>query len=115
MLVMAGLFQWQEEAAFISNGLLCLRTGLMSSIPGGFLVWLLARRGAMLSPKLTGATAGGFAGLIGVTVLEICCPNLNRYHILVWHVGVILLSTLGGVALGAAGAYLGQGRNARIP
>jgi len=30
-------------------------------------------------------------------------------------VGVILLSTLGGVALGAAGAYLGQGRNARIP
>ena len=115
LLVMAGLFRLHEESEFIPNGLICLKSGLMYSIPGAFLLWLLARRGAILSPKLIGATAGGFAGLIGLTVIEVHCPNLNRYHILVWHGGVILLSALGGFALGAAVAYLGQGRNDRIP
>jgi hypothetical protein len=114
ILVMAALFQSQEESAFVQDGLWCLRTGLTYSIPGAFLFWLLLRRGAILSPKLVGATAGGFAGLIGATVLEIHCPNLNRYHILVWHVGAVLLSALGGVALGAAVEYLGRWRNDRI-
>jgi hypothetical protein len=66
------------------------------------LTWLWLRRGAAQSPKLMGATIGGFAGLIGVTVLEVHCPNLNLYHILVWHLGVLLLSALGGLALAAA-------------
>jgi hypothetical protein len=115
IIVMAAFFQWQKESAFVANGLFCLSAGLKYAIPGAFLFWLLLRRGAMLSPKLTGATAGGFAGLIGLAVLEIHCPNLNRYHILVWHLGVVLLSVLGGVALGAAVEFLGQPRSDRIP
>jgi hypothetical protein len=114
MLVIAAVFHSQEESAFVVNGLRCLRGGLTYAIPGAFLFWLLLRRGAILYPKPIGATAGGLAGLIGLTVLEVHCPNLNRYHILVWHLGVILVSALGGLALGAAVEY-SQGRNNRIP
>jgi hypothetical protein len=115
MLVMATLFRSEEESAFIANGLMCLRNGLVYSVPTAFLFWMLVRRGAILYPKLIGAAAGGFAGLIGLSVLEINCPNLNGYHILVWHWGVILITSLAGVALGAAADYIERRRNQRIP
>jgi len=99
---MTALFHSGEEKAFILSGLRCLSAGLKYTIPGAVLTWLWLLRGAAQSAKLMGATIGGFAGLIGVTVLEVHCPNLNLYHILVWHLGVILLSVLGGLALGAA-------------
>jgi hypothetical protein len=40
--------------------------------------------------------------LTGLTVLEINCPNLNVFHILVWHWGVVLISSGAGALLGAA-------------
>ena len=102
LLVLAALFRPQQESAFISNGLTCMKNGLMYSMTTAFLVWMLLRRGAVLYPKLMGAAAGGFTGLVGLSVLEIICPNLNEHHILVWHWGAALLSSLAGVALGAA-------------
>ena len=96
------IFQVRHETAFVPEGLACLRTGLTYSIPAALLFWVLLSRGAVLYPKLTGAAAGGFAGLIGVSVLEVGCPNLDLYHILVWHLGVILLCAIGGLSLGAA-------------
>ncbi len=101
-IVEVALFRPQHELAFVSDGLMCLRIGVSYAIPAGLVSWLILRRGAMLSPMLTGATAGTFAGLIGVTVLEVYCPNLNLFHILVWHFGVILLSTLAGLIIGVA-------------
>jgi hypothetical protein len=113
-LTAAAVFQPKVEFAFVSNGLSCLRAGLSYAIPGALLLWLVLRRGAILSPKLTTATAGGFAGLIGLTVLEVHCPILNRYHILVWHMGVVLLSMLGGLSLGAAWERIGTWRKSGI-
>jgi len=43
--------------------------------------WLMLRRGAILSPRMTGATTGLLAGLVGTSVLEIHCPNLDAWHI----------------------------------
>jgi hypothetical protein len=106
----ATVFRPKVEFAFVSNGLSCLRAGLSYAIPGALLLWLILRHGAILSPKLTAATAGVFAGLIGLTVLEVHCPILNRYHILVWHMGVVLLSMLGGLSLGAAWERIGTWR-----
>jgi hypothetical protein len=99
-LIIATLFPSQEESSFVSVGLMCLRTGFSCAIPAAVLFWLLLRRGAILSVGLTGAIAGGLAGLVGLIVLEVRCPNLNGYHILVWHWGVALLAMLSGLALG---------------
>ena len=102
LLVLAAVFRPQQESAFVSNGLTCMKIGLMYSMTAAFLVWILLRCGAVQYPKLMGAAAGGFTGLVGLSVLEIICPNLNEYHIRVWHWGAALLSSLAGVALGAA-------------
>jgi hypothetical protein len=114
MVVMAAMFRPQEESAFVANGLMCMRSGLAYSLPAGILFWLLLRRGAVLFPKLIGAAAGGLSGLVGLSVLEVKCPDLNLFHIAVWHWGVILLSSLAGVVLGAAVEYLKQWRHREL-
>ena len=117
IVVIAAVFRIRHESAFVPDGLACLRTGLTYSIPAAFLFSLLLSGGAIMYPKLIGAAAGGLAGLIGLSVLEVQCPNLNEYHILVWHWGVILLCSIGGLSLGAAVEYTrrrGSHRNSRI-
>jgi len=117
--VMAGIFSTlflpHRESTFISTGLLCLEIGLACAIPAAALFWLVLRRGAILSPMLTGATAGALAGLSGLTVLEVFCPNLNKYHILVWHLGAVLASIIGCVAIGLLAEYSVWKRIRRTP
>ncbi len=108
ILVTGVIFHIRHESAFVPDGLACLRTGLTYSIQAALLFWFLLSRGAVLYPKLTGAAAGGLAGLIGVSVLEVRCPNLDLDHILVWHLGVILLCAIGGLSLGALVEYVSQ-------
>lgn len=100
--ILAVSFHVQAEQNFVANGLMCMKNGLTYAIPAAFLFWLLVRKGAILYPKLIGAMAGGLAGLIGLSVLEINCSNLNVFHILVWHWGVVLISSAAGALLGAA-------------
>ena len=99
--ICAILFWPHQETAFVPTGLMCLRIGIECAIPAALLLWLVLRRGAVLSPVAAGVTAGALAGLAGLIVLEIFCPNLNRNHILVWHVGAVLASVLGGTIIGA--------------
>lgn len=103
--ICATLFVPRQESTFVATGLVCLRIGVTCAIPAALLLWLLLRRGAILNPMLTGATAGALAGLSGLTVLEIFCPNLNRYHILVWHLGAVLVSVAAGVVIGVIAEY----------
>jgi hypothetical protein len=51
---------------------------------------------------MTGAATGLLAGLVGTTALEIHCPNLDAWHILVAHLGVGVLGAIGGFFLGLA-------------
>jgi hypothetical protein len=115
MVMIAAMFRSQKESAFVATGLMCMRNGLTYSLPAGILFWLLLRRGAVLFPKLIGAAAGGLAGLVGLSVLEVNCPNLNVFHIAVWHWGVILLSSLAGLVLGAAVEYIERWRHRELP
>jgi hypothetical protein len=108
--MIAATFRWWQEPAFIAGGLVCMKNGLTYAIPASFLLWLTLRRGAILFPELIGAAMGGFAGLIGLSVLEVNCPNLNVFHILVWHGGVVLISSLGGALVGAAAESIGRSR-----
>ena len=60
--------------------------------------WLLLRRGARRSPRVTGAAAGLLAGLVTTSAQEIYCPILDASHILTWHLGVALLGASIGLA-----------------
>jgi hypothetical protein len=44
--------------------------------------------------------AGTLAGLAGVGMLELHCPNFQATHILVWHTAVVPVSAALGALLG---------------
>ncbi|HTC91298.1 MAG TPA: NrsF family protein [Bryobacteraceae bacterium] len=90
------IFHPMQETAFAHDSLVCFRAGMMFAIPTAILFGIVLWRGAALSPALTGATAGGLAGLAGLTVLEIHCPNMNVYHIVVAHLSVVVVCALAG-------------------
>lgn len=97
--VFAGVFRDYHTTHFVSAGVACLVAGLVHAIPVGLLSWLLMRRGFAVNPVASGAVAGTLAGLAGVTMLELHCPNFQVLHVLVWHTAVV-------PAAGAAGALL---------
>jgi hypothetical protein len=73
---------------------------VLSSIPAAGLTWLLMRRGFVTDP-LAGAVAGGaFAGLLGMAVLALHCPIFSATHIIVWHAGVIVVTSVAGACIG---------------
>lgn len=94
------LFRDYQIDDFFSIGIVCLITGFIHAVPAGLLCWLLLRRGFAVNPVSAGLIAGSLAGLAGVGVLELHCPNFQIAHILVWHTAVVPLSA-------AAGAFVG--------
>ena len=97
--VFAGVFRDYHTTHFVSAGIACLVAGLVHAIPVALLSWLLLRRGFAVNPVAAGAVAGTLAGLAGVTMLELHCPNFQVLHVLVWHTAVVPVA-------GAAGALL---------
>jgi hypothetical protein len=113
--IFASLFQPHKEPTFVATGLVCLRIGLECAIPTATLSWLILRRGAILNPVAAGARTGAFAGLSGLLLLEIFCPNLNKFHILLWHLGAALVSLAAGTTIGFIAEYFGGRRSAHQP
>ena len=101
-------FRMGDQTRFWQNGWVCVRFGVLFVVLATAPVWLLLRRGAVLAPRLTGTIAGLSAGLVGVSVLEIHCSNLDLAHILVFHLGVAALGALGGFAAGFGSEYSGR-------
>ncbi len=90
--VFAVLFRNKGFQGFVPQGIPCLRAGLITAVPEALLIFLIARRGFS-----AGSVAiGTLAGLTGLTMLELHCPNLNAVHVLAWHVGVLLISGIAG-------------------
>ncbi len=94
-IVIAVLFQFQHERNFWGHAWACIRAGTPIGVLAAVPFWLMLRRGAILSPGMTGAATGLLAGLVGTSVLEIHCPNLDAWHILVSHLGVAMLVRFG--------------------
>ncbi|HWF14111.1 MAG TPA: NrsF family protein [Candidatus Acidoferrales bacterium] len=93
------LFRNYETQRFLSSGLICLRVGLLHAVPTAFLGWLILRRGYAVNAVASGLVAGILAGLAGVTMLELHCPNFQALHVLIWHTAVIPVSAASGAFL----------------
>jgi hypothetical protein len=95
--VFALLFHDYQTHHFLSAGLTCLVTGLLHALPAAVLGGWLLRRGYALNSVPAGVLVGTFAGLAGLTLLELHCTNFEALHVLVWHTLVVPVSA----ALGA--------------
>jgi hypothetical protein len=94
--VFALVFRDYHTEHFLSAGIMCLLTGLLLAIPAAFLSWLLLRRGFAVNSIAAGLVGGALAGLCGVTLLELHCPNFQALHVLVWHTAVVPVSAAAG-------------------
>ena len=101
-IAIGALFQFQHERSFWGDAWACIRAGIPIGFMAAVPLWLVLRRGAILSPGMTGAATGLLAGLGGTSVLEIHCPNLDAWHILVSHLGVAMLCAPAGLVIGFA-------------
>jgi hypothetical protein len=108
--VIAVLFHFHQERNFWARDWACLKTGIPLGAIAAVPFWLVLRRGAILSPAMTGAATGLLAGLVGTSALEIHCPNLHAGHILVSHLGVAVL----GAAVGFFTGIIVGARNTRV-
>lgn len=93
------LFHRFDLDQFVARGVPCLRLGSLCAIVSGGLFWFVYRKGFFTSPVKAGASMGFFAGLGGVAVLALHCSQQNSAHIMVWHLGAMLLGgSVGAVA-----------------
>lgn len=92
------LFHDYQLDFFVPQGIPCLRAGTIVAIPAGIASWLILRRGFAVHPAAAGLAAGTLAGLAGVIMLELHCPNQNAMHIMVWHTAVIPVAALAAAA-----------------
>jgi hypothetical protein len=100
-LLVSALFQDFDTDRFVALGIPCLRLGSICALLSGALFWIVIRKGLFTSPVAASATVGFFAGLAGVAVLALHCPIQNSAHIIVWHLGAMVIGGLGGAILGA--------------
>jgi hypothetical protein len=98
--VFALLFHDYSMDGFVPQGLRCLKAGLLNAVPAVVLVWVVLRRGFVLYRAAAAAAAGTLAGLAGLLMLEIHCPNFKAPHVMVWHVAVVPIAALAGWVAG---------------
>ena len=96
----AALYGDEFKLDYVALALNCLKIGTACAACSAPLFWLALRRGLSFHPIAHGAAAGLLAGLVGVTVLEIYCPYLDRFHIFVAHIGAAVTAALAGAAFG---------------
>jgi hypothetical protein len=94
------LFSDRSIPDFARVSLSCWTIGVACAAVSAVLFWLALRKGLSLYPVSHGMTAGLLGGLVGVTVLEIYCPWLDRLHISASHIGAAVTSTLVGAIWG---------------
>ncbi len=109
--VFALLFRDYRTDQFFSTGIACLLAGLLVAIPAAFLSWLLLRRGFAANPVAAGLGGGALAGVSGLTMLELQCPNFQALHVIVWHSAVVPVSAAAGALV--AWALIRYGRKTR--
>jgi hypothetical protein len=95
------LLPWRMTSQFWLWGGLCFSFGAVLAAAATVPFWRMARRGAILSPALTGATIGMLAGLLSATVVHLGCANITAPHVALWHAAIPVFTALAGYRLGS--------------
>jgi len=98
--VFATVFDDHRTDGFVRQGWPCLRGGLIWAAPAGLAIGLMLRRGFAVDRRAAGIAIGGLAGLAGLTMLELHCPNFRLAHIAAWHTAVVPIAALVGCISG---------------
>jgi hypothetical protein len=104
--IFALLFTDYGTDRFVSQGMACLKAGLLHAIPTAALAWWILHRGFAVNSLAAGVAVGTLAGLAGVGMLELHCPLFEAPHIMVWHTAVLALSGAAGGLFAWAGRVL---------
>jgi hypothetical protein len=99
--VAASLFPWAPDASFLSHWALCFARAAATALIALVAIYLVARRGYFVHFRRAGAAVGLLAGLGGFVSQELYCPVLETAHVTASHVGLLLVSSLAGMVLGA--------------
>ncbi len=94
------IFRGYGTLNFVHEGIPCLVAGMAVAVPTGVVIAFILRRGFVMEWASTGTAAGALAGLTGLAMLELHCPNLKAIHVMVWHVAVVVTSGALGWAIG---------------
>jgi hypothetical protein len=86
---------------FVRQGIPCLRFGCICAALFGILAALILRKGYVTDAGSAALLIACLAGFSGVAVLSLHCPLHNAAHIIVWHLGVVAVSALAGLAIGS--------------
>jgi len=111
LLLFAGILQHYSPRHLVAEGVPCLLAGLCVAAPVGCLAAFLLRRGFVLDWSRAGLAAGVLAGLSGLGMLELHCPNLKAIHAMVWHVAVVACSSAIGYLAGRIADELRRGHS----
>lgn len=87
-------------AAAVAARLGCTLLGTLCAMISGAVVFLGARRTAVVSPVTAGGVAGLAAGFVGALVQHLHCPVMDLDHTLVAHVAPLALGALVGALAG---------------
>jgi hypothetical protein len=90
------LFGTGDQSGFVHFGIPCLGIGLLSAALGGLVAFFLIWEGYAVTPIEAGAVTGCLAGLAGVAVLALHCPRFEAAHVIVWHLGALLIASFAG-------------------
>jgi hypothetical protein len=108
--VVALLFSDYRTENFLSQGFTCLKAGMAIALPTAAISWWILRRGFAVNSIAAAVAGSTLAGLAGLGMLELHCPNFEAPHIMVWHTSVLALSGLAGGFLASVGRSLRRKR-----
>lgn len=94
------LYEFRPEDRFWKHGPLCCCDGLLVGFVAGVVIWLVMRRGYLLSPLRAGWFAGVAAGCLAFIVQETYCPVVESGHSALWHGGVVAVLGIAGWVAG---------------
>lgn len=81
-------------------GVACFASETLLGIPALVLTLFLVVRAYPLSPPRAGLLGGVGAGLLADALQHLVCPVSDPRHVLVWHLGAVILLGLLGLGLG---------------